>query len=97
VNRKQGDFSLMLMNRKIFALDLSVEATSAYILICTLAESATPVTIESAGPFWNDSPEALSRALEELIRHHVIYETLDSNQVRQYLPNPPDRWEKTEK
>jgi hypothetical protein len=83
----------MLMNRKIFALDLSVEATSAYILICTLAESGTPVTIESAGSFWTDSPEALTRALEELTRHRIIHETLDSNQMRQYLLNPPDRWE----
>jgi hypothetical protein len=83
----------MLMNRKIFALDLSVEATSAYILICTLAESGTPVTIESAGSLWNDSPEALTRALEELNRHRVIYEALDSKQMRQYLLNPPNRWE----
>ena len=87
----------MLMNRKIFALDLSVEATSAYILICTLAESGAPVTIESAGSFWNDSPEALTRALDELNRHGVIYEVLDSKQVRQYLLNPPERWEKDEK
>ncbi len=84
----------MLMNQKIFSLDLSVEATSAYILICTLAESGTPVTIESAGSFWNDTPEALARALEELNRHRIIYEELDANKMRQYYLNSPARWEK---
>jgi hypothetical protein len=51
------------MDRKIFSLNLSVEATSAYILICNLAESGTPITIESAGTFWNDRPESLVSAL----------------------------------
>ena len=84
----------MFMDQKIFTLNLSVEATSAYILICTLAESGAPVTIESAGSFWNDTPEALTRALEELNRHRVIYEKLDSNQMRQFYVNPPGLWEK---
>ncbi len=86
----------MFMDRKIFALDLSVEATSAYILICTLAESGAPVTIESAGSFWNDKPEALTGALEELNRHRIIYEKLDSNHMRRFFVNPPDLWEKAD-
>ena len=85
----------MHMDRKIFAMNLSVEATSAYILICTLAESGAVITIESAGSFWNDSPEALSRALEELKHRRVIYEELDTKQRRQYLLNPADLWEPT--
>jgi len=83
----------MLMDRKIFAMNLSVEATSAYILICTLAESGAPITIESAGSFWSDSPEALTRALEELNHHRIIYEELDAKQRRQYLLSPSDLWE----
>jgi hypothetical protein len=83
----------MLMDRKIFSLNLSVEATSAYILICTMADSGTPVTIESAETFWNDSPEALTRAFEELNRHRIIYEQLDPNKMRQYFVNPSDLWE----
>jgi hypothetical protein len=82
----------MPMDRKIFSLNLSVEATSAYILICTLADSGTPVTIESAETFWNDSPQALTRALEELNLHHIIYEQLDANNMRQYFVNPSDLW-----
>ena len=82
----------MLMDQKIFTLNLSVEATSAYILICNLAESGAPVTIESAGSFWNDTPENLARALEELKRHRIVYLELDSNQVRKYYVNHPDLW-----
>ena len=82
------------MDRKIFNLNLSVEATSAYILICNLAESGTPITIESARTFWNDSPEALVSALEELDRHRIIFEALDANQMRQYYLNSSDRWKK---
>ena len=85
------------MDRKIFKLNLSVEATSAYILICNLAESGTPITIESAGTFWNDEPEALVSALKELNRHGIIFEALDANQMRQYYVNPSDRWKKTAK
>ena len=84
----------MLMDQKIFSLNLSVEATSAYILICNLAESGAPVTIESEGTFWNESAEALASALEELNRHRILYEELDSNQMRQYVINPPDLWKK---
>jgi hypothetical protein len=83
----------MLMDQKIFTLNLSLEATSAYILICTLVESGTPVTIESAEAFWNDSPEALIRALEELNHRRIIFEELDSKQMRQYFLNPPDLWD----
>ncbi|MFP3870591.1 MAG: hypothetical protein ACLFVT_06905 [Syntrophobacteria bacterium] len=83
----------MLMSQKIFRMNLSVEATSAYILICTLAEGGAPVTIESVESFWNGSAEALAGALDELDRHRVIYEALDANQLRQYFLNPPEVWE----
>ena len=87
----------MVMDRKIFSLNLSVEATSAYILMCTLAESGAPITIESAGTFWNDTPEALVSALAELDRHGIKFEKLDANQMRQYYLNPSDRWKKPAK
>jgi hypothetical protein len=75
------------MDRKIFRLNLSVEATSA--------DSGTPITFESAGTFWNDEPEALVDALEELSRHRIIFEAQDANQMRQYYLNPSDRWKRT--
>jgi len=90
-------YKTVVMDQKIFALNLSVEATSAYILICTLAESGTPVTIESANTFWNDSPEALVKALDELQQHFIVYEAIDSNQVRQYHLNPSNLWRRSER
>jgi hypothetical protein len=83
----------MFMDQKIFSMDLSVEATSAYILICTLVEGGAPVTIESAGSFWNGTPETLSQALAELSRHRIIDERLDANMVRQYHVNRSERWQ----
>ena len=83
------------MDRKIFRLNLSVEATSAYILISNLADSGTPITIESARTFWNGEPEVLVDALEELSRHRIIFEAQDANQMRQYYLNPSDRWKRT--
>jgi hypothetical protein len=81
------------MDRSIFTLDLTVEATSAYILICGLAESGAPVTVESLGVFWNAPREALSPALEELKDRWIIQEILDERLMRRYLPNPPDCWQ----
>jgi hypothetical protein len=81
------------MDRKIFQMNLSVEATSAYILICNLAESGAPVTIESAGAFWHNTVETLAEAIGELKRHRIIYEIVDSRQMRQYLINSSDLWE----
>ncbi len=82
----------MLMDRRIFTLDLTVEATSAYILICGLVESGAPVTVESLGVFWNARRAALSPALEELKGRGIIQEILDERLMRRYLPNPPDLW-----
>ena len=82
----------MFMDRRIFTLDLTVEGTSAYILICGLAERGAPVTVESLGAFWNAPREALSSALEELKGRRIIQEILDERLMRRYLPNPPDFW-----
>jgi hypothetical protein len=82
----------VLMDRKIFALELTVEATSAYILICSLAEGGAPVTVESLGAFWNAPQEALPPALEELKSRGIIHELFDERLMRRYLPNPPEFW-----
>jgi hypothetical protein len=92
VNGQEGDRRTVLMNQKIFTMELSVEATSAYIVICSLAEGGAPVTIESVSAFWNAAPEALTAALRELGNHRIITEALDDKLMRQYLLNPPDRW-----
>ena len=82
----------MLMDRKIFAMDLSVDATSAYILICSVVDGGAPATVESLEPFWNGPREALPSALTELRNRGIIEEILDERLVRRYLPNPADFW-----
>ena len=82
----------MLMDRKIFTLNLSVEATSAYILVCTFVEGGAPATVESLGSFWNGPPQGLPPALTVLRSYGIIEEILDERQVRRYLPNPAEFW-----
>jgi hypothetical protein len=82
----------MLMDRKIFTLNLSVEATSAYILLCTFVEGGAPVTVESLESFWNGPHEALPSALTELTSRGIIEEILDERLVRRYFPNPAEFW-----
>ena len=82
----------MLMDRKIFTLNLSVEATSAYILVCTFAEGGAPATVESLGSFWNGPRETLPSALTELRSRGIVEEILDERLVRRYLPNPAEFW-----
>lgn len=82
----------MLMDRKIFTLNLSVEATSAYILVCSFVEGGAPATVESLGPFWNGPRQELPSALTELRSRGIIEEILDERLVRRYLPNPAEFW-----
>lgn len=82
----------MLMDRNIFTLNLSVEATSAYILVCSFVEGGAPATVESLGPFWNGPRQELPAALTELRSRGIIEEILDERQVRRYLPNPAEFW-----
>ncbi|HYR03004.1 MAG TPA: hypothetical protein VES58_06635, partial [Syntrophobacteria bacterium] len=74
------------MDRKIFTLNLSVEATSAYILVCSFVEGGAPATVESLGPFWNGPRQELPSALTELRSRRIIEEILDERLVRRYLP-----------
>ena len=83
----------MLMDRKIFTLNLSVEATSAYILVCSFVEGGAPATVESLGPFWNSPRQELPLALTELRSRGIIEEILDERLVRRYFPNPAEFWE----
>lgn len=60
------------MDQKIFEMGLSVNATSAYILLESLAEADSPVTLDRARAMWNATPEELVRAVEELAGRKVI-------------------------
>jgi len=61
------------MDRAIFDLGLSVEATSAYILLDSLTDSGRrPAPREVLFSSWNAEPQALEEALAELERRGII-------------------------
>ncbi|MBW1981908.1 MAG: hypothetical protein JRJ12_11885 [Deltaproteobacteria bacterium] len=76
-------------------MNLSVEATSAYILICSLAEEGAPVSLEKVGSFWNGDQKQLTAALHELASYRIISESCNDDLVFHYLPNPANLWQRT--
>ncbi|NLI81369.1 MAG: hypothetical protein GX443_06725 [Deltaproteobacteria bacterium] len=63
----------MHMDRAIFDLRASVEATSLYILICALLDQGEErVTLNRAFQQWNGTREELMQAADELSRRGVV-------------------------
>ncbi len=72
----------MIMEREIFNLQLSVEATSAYILMCSLQEKGKILTDETIAPYWQGTDEQFDKAIKELLDFKVIEKTNHSDQIR---------------
>jgi hypothetical protein len=83
----------MPMDRTIFNLGASVEATSLYILLCVLEDQGDSLSLERAGVQWNGSREDLVKAAEELMQRGVLtgIHPLTPNQPLQL--NPSDVWQ----
>jgi len=60
------------MDRSIFNLKASVEATSLYILLCALADDEEPLTLERASRQWNGTGKDLFEAARELQQRGVL-------------------------
>ena len=60
------------MDRSIFNLEASVEATSLYILLCALADKKEPLTLERASLQWNGTGKNLLEAATELLQRGVL-------------------------
>ncbi len=76
------------MDRKIFEMSLSVEATSLYLLLVPLAEGGVPLNRDSAMQFWNSSQDKLDDAAEELLARCVIQTVISGD----WLLLPPTSW-----
>jgi hypothetical protein len=61
----------MYMDRKIFDMQLSVEATSLYILACAVVEQGEQPTLERLRAQWNGTPAQLRTAARELIARAI--------------------------
>jgi DNA-binding IscR family transcriptional regulator len=77
------------MDQKIFSLGLPVETVSAYLLCCALAEDGGPVTRPDLLAVWNATPEALDKALAELVNHNILTPVEAAGGHRLL---PPENW-----
>ncbi len=76
------------MDQKIFTMGLSVEATSLYLLMVSLSDAGTPLTLESCNQFWNSSPDDLETAMAELEQRGIISKASLDN----WYIQPSSKW-----
>jgi hypothetical protein len=82
----------MNMDRAIFDLNASVEATSLYILLCALMDGGQAPTIQEALEKWTGTEETLMAAVEELARRGVLNISLPIPKGKHLHPTTRDRW-----
>ena len=82
----------MNMDRAVFDLKISVEATSLYILLCALMDAGEAPTLENASLKWTGTEEALAEAARELIERCVVAGVIPTPKDMHLHPNSRDRW-----
>lgn len=82
----------MHMDRAIFQLNASVEATSLYILICALLDQGESPTVERACVQWHGTRETLLKAAEELVQRGVLEAPLPASHDEPLKLTPKERW-----
>jgi hypothetical protein len=92
-NLSAGGQQLMHMDRAIFDLNASVEATSLYILICALLDQQELPTLKRAKVQWNGSGENLMSATEELMRRGVLQVMHPLRDDEPLRVNPRHEWD----
>lgn len=80
------------MDRAIFDLKMSTEATSLYILICSLVEQGVAPLLSHVRARWNGNEEELVKAIEELIRYRVLEERISNTHEEALQLTPRDVW-----
>jgi len=82
----------MHMDRAIFDLKASVEATSLYILLCALLDQGEPTSIERARVQWNGTEDGLIRAAQELMIRGVLELRNPLSEKTVLTLNPKGQW-----
>ena len=82
----------MHMDRSIFNLEASVEATSLYILLCALADEQEPLTLERASLQWNGTRKDLLEAAMELLQRGVLTGNQPLTDDQPLHLNPSHEW-----
>ena len=81
------------MDPQIFKLNLSVMATSAYILIAAIMASGAKATSEAISARWNASPQELESSLAELKAQNIIQHSGSNGDGLIYVVNPASSWQ----
>lgn len=82
----------MNMDRAIFNLKASIEATSFYILLCALMDAGQAPTLDNALPKWTGTKESMLNAAEELIRRCVLGAPIPIPWDIHLHPRTRDKW-----
>ena len=82
----------MNMDRAIFDLKISVEATSLYILLCALMDGGQAPTLKNALLKWTGSEESLMAAARELIARCIITGADPIPEQMHLHPTTRDKW-----
>jgi hypothetical protein len=82
----------MHMDRNIFNLRVSVEATSVYILICSLLDQGQSPTLQQIRSLWNGTEDSLRRALLELMERQVLSSARDLPEDYPLAVYPGNQW-----
>lgn len=80
------------MDQNIFKLEMSVEATSAYILVVSIMEQNIRPAMDEITLRWTKSAEELDQALTELEERKVVVSMTAPDGVLIYNPNPSSLW-----
>jgi hypothetical protein len=83
----------MHMDRAIFDLKISMEATSAYILICSLMDEGHLPALVTIQSLWNGDETSLQTALDELMARQVLQPYRELSPDTKVTINPPDKWQ----
>jgi hypothetical protein len=86
------DYRTMHMDRNIFNLRVSLEATSVYILICSLLDQGHSPTLQLIRSLWNGTEDALRKALLELMERQVLSPARDFPEDYPLAVYPGDKW-----
>lgn len=76
------------MDQSIFKMGLSVEGTSLYLLMVSLADGGALLDRPLLERFWNATPSELDAAVSELTRRRVIVQATGGD----YVVRPTGEW-----
>ena len=76
------------MDQRIFEQGLSVEATSLYLLLSSLADSGVALILERVEPIWNAEIETLGPSFEELAGRGIAVQ----DEAGAWHLNPASEW-----